>query len=86
LRRAKDGAQAFGNQILDLYLKCTLSFFFRLPGDSVVSMREEQLRELIAQVKTGVLSCRAFIAKMAWLGFTAPMASQLLYASGVSSG
>jgi peptide/nickel transport system substrate-binding protein len=48
-------------------------------------MDEEALGELITQVRTGALSRRAFIAKMAWLGLTVPMASQLLYVSGVSS-
>jgi len=49
-------------------------------------MHEERLRELIAQVKTGALSRRAFFEKMVWLGLTVPMASQILYASGVTSG
>jgi peptide/nickel transport system substrate-binding protein len=49
-------------------------------------MHEERLRELIAHVKTGELSRRAFVAKMVWLGLTVPMASQILNASGVSSG
>ena len=48
--------------------------------------REGDLRELIAQVKAGALSRRAFIGKMVVLGLTAPIAGQMLNASGVSSG
>jgi len=49
-------------------------------------MREDEILELIAQVKAGALSRRAFIAKMLLLGVTAPMANQILSASGVSAG
>jgi peptide/nickel transport system substrate-binding protein len=48
--------------------------------------REEELRELIAQVKARALSRRAFIGKMVLLGLTVPMAGQMLNASGVLSG
>ena len=49
-------------------------------------MRKAELRELVAQVKAGELSRRAFIGKMVLLGLTAPIAGQMLNASGVSSG
>src|SRR5690242_12763197 len=49
-------------------------------------LREAELRELVAQVKAGELSRRAFIGKMVLLGLTAPIAGQMLNASGVSSG
>jgi peptide/nickel transport system substrate-binding protein len=48
-------------------------------------MREDEILELITQVKTGALSRRAFIGKMLLLGVTAPLASQILNASGVPS-
>jgi peptide/nickel transport system substrate-binding protein len=48
-------------------------------------LRKEEVRELVAQVKAGALSRRGFIGKMVLLGLTAPMASQILSASGVSS-
>ena len=46
-------------------------------------MREDEILELITQVKRGGLSRRAFIGKMLLLGVTAPLASQILNASGV---
>jgi peptide/nickel transport system substrate-binding protein len=49
-------------------------------------VREDEILELIARVKAGALSRRAFIAKMLLLGVTAPMANQILSASGVSAG
>lgn len=48
-------------------------------------MREDEILELITQVKTGALSRRAFIGKMLLLGLTAPVASRILNASGVPS-
>jgi peptide/nickel transport system substrate-binding protein len=48
-------------------------------------MREDEIRELVTQVKAGALSRRAFIGKMMLLGLTAPIANQILNASGVSS-
>jgi peptide/nickel transport system substrate-binding protein len=47
-------------------------------------MDEQALRRLIAKVKTGMLSRRAFLNRMAVLGLTPPMASQLLAYSGVA--
>jgi peptide/nickel transport system substrate-binding protein len=46
-------------------------------------MREDEILELITQVKRGALSRRAFIGKMLLLGVTAPLASQIVNASGV---
>jgi peptide/nickel transport system substrate-binding protein len=48
-------------------------------------MREDEILELITQVKRGAVSRRAFIGKMVLLGATAPLASQILSASGVPS-
>ncbi|HEX6566392.1 MAG TPA: peptide ABC transporter substrate-binding protein, partial [Chthoniobacterales bacterium] len=48
-------------------------------------MREDEILELVTRVKTGALSRRAFIGKMVLLGVTAPLASQILSASGVPS-
>jgi len=48
-------------------------------------MDENGLRELIGRVKRGSLSRRGFIRRMAAVGFTAPMATQLLAISGVSA-
>jgi peptide/nickel transport system substrate-binding protein len=48
-------------------------------------MDEQALRGLIAEVKVGKLSRRAFVQKMVALGLTAPMASQMLAYSGVAS-
>jgi peptide/nickel transport system substrate-binding protein len=47
-------------------------------------MDERQLRELIAQVKTGRMSRRRFVQTMVGLGLTAPLASQMLAYSGVA--
>lgn len=48
-------------------------------------MDENGLRELIGRVKRGTLSRRGFLRRMAAVGFTAPMATQLLAISGVSA-
>jgi peptide/nickel transport system substrate-binding protein len=47
-------------------------------------MDEQALRGLIAQVKDGKLSRRAFVHKMLAVGLSAPMASQLLAYGGVA--
>src|SRR6266576_5968599 len=47
-------------------------------------MDEQALRGLIADVKTGKLSRRAFINQMIALGLTAPLATQMLVYSGVA--
>jgi peptide/nickel transport system substrate-binding protein len=47
-------------------------------------MDEQALRGLIAKVKVGKLSRRAFVHKMLALGLTAPMASQMLDFCGVA--
>jgi peptide/nickel transport system substrate-binding protein len=47
-------------------------------------MNERELRGLISNVKTGRLSRRGFISRMAAVGLTAPMATQLLAFSGVA--
>jgi peptide/nickel transport system substrate-binding protein len=47
-------------------------------------MDEQVLRRLITKVRTGKLSRRAFLNRMAVLGLTPPMASQLLAYSGVA--
>ena len=47
-------------------------------------MDEHALRGLIADVKTGKLSRRAFVQRMLALGLTAPLASQMLSYSGVA--
>ncbi|MDP2627561.1 MAG: peptide ABC transporter substrate-binding protein, partial [Candidatus Rokubacteria bacterium] len=47
-------------------------------------MQENQLRELIGQVKTGSLSRRRFVQMMVGLGLTAPMAAQMLASAGVA--
>jgi peptide/nickel transport system substrate-binding protein len=47
-------------------------------------MDERDLRGLIDRVKTGSMSRRGFIRRMAAVGFTAPMATQLLAMSGVA--
>jgi peptide/nickel transport system substrate-binding protein len=48
-------------------------------------MNERHLRGLIALVKTGKMSRRAFVRKMVWLGLTAPLASQMLAHAGVAA-
>ena len=47
-------------------------------------MKERELRELIADVKTGRLSRRAFVQRMIAVGLTAPMAGLMLSQSGVA--
>ncbi|HEY5127651.1 MAG TPA: peptide ABC transporter substrate-binding protein [Bradyrhizobium sp.] len=47
-------------------------------------MKERELRELIADVKTGRLSRRAFVQRMIAVGLTAPMAGLMLSHSGVA--
>ena len=48
-------------------------------------MNERHLRGLIAQVKAGKMSRRAFAQKMVGLGLTAPLASQMLAYAGVAA-
>src|ERR1700739_3984300 len=48
-------------------------------------MDEPALRGLIAEVKSGKLSRRAFVEKMVALGLTAPMASQMLSYCGLAA-
>jgi peptide/nickel transport system substrate-binding protein len=47
-------------------------------------MHEKDLRRLIARVKDGRMSRRAFVQRMVALGLTAPLASQMLAAGGVA--
>src|SRR6516225_987831 len=47
-------------------------------------MIERELRELVAAVKVGRLSRRAFVRRMTGLGLTAPFATQLLAHAGVA--
>jgi peptide/nickel transport system substrate-binding protein len=47
-------------------------------------MDEQTLRSLVADLKAGKLSRRAFVWRMVTLGLTAPMASQMLDHSGVA--
>jgi peptide/nickel transport system substrate-binding protein len=47
-------------------------------------MEEREIRDLIADVKTGVLSRRAFVQRMVAVGLTAPMAGMMLSQSGVA--
>jgi peptide/nickel transport system substrate-binding protein len=47
-------------------------------------MQERELRDLIADVKTGRLSRRAFVQRMLAVGLTAPMAGMMLSHSGVA--
>jgi peptide/nickel transport system substrate-binding protein len=47
-------------------------------------MNEQQLRELIADVKRNRMSRRAFVSRMLALGLTAPMAAAMLDHSGVA--
>jgi peptide/nickel transport system substrate-binding protein len=47
-------------------------------------MNERNLRNLIADVKTGRLSRRAFVQRMIAVGLTAPMAGMMLSQSGVA--
>src|SRR5215472_12912464 len=47
-------------------------------------MNEQELRGLIAQVKAGRMSRRAFVRTMVGLGLTAPLAQQMLNYAGVA--
>ena len=47
-------------------------------------MNEQQLRDLIASLKAGKLSRRAFVQQMLTLGLTAPLATQMLDFAGVA--
>jgi peptide/nickel transport system substrate-binding protein len=47
-------------------------------------MEERELRELMAQVKSGRLSRRGFVQVMVGLGLTAPLAGQMLASAGVA--
>ncbi len=49
-------------------------------------MNEQDLHRLVGEVKTGRLSRRGFIQRMAALGLAAPMATQLLALAGVRPG
>src|SRR4051794_41969821 len=46
-------------------------------------MKERELRDLIADVKTGHMSRRSFVQRMIAVGLTAPMAGMMLAQSGV---
>jgi peptide/nickel transport system substrate-binding protein len=50
----------------------------------VSTMQERELRGLIDRVKNGSLSRRSFVRKMAAVGLTAPLATQLLAMGGVA--
>ena len=47
-------------------------------------MTEQELRELLASVKAGPMSRRAFLVKMVGLGLTAPFATHLLAHAGLA--
>jgi peptide/nickel transport system substrate-binding protein len=47
-------------------------------------MKEQDLRRLIARVKDGKLSRRAFVNRMVALGLTAPLAAQMLSYNGIA--
>jgi hypothetical protein len=47
-------------------------------------MEEQQLRDLIADVKTGQLSRRDFVQRMIAVGLSAPIAGMMLSQSGVA--
>ncbi len=47
-------------------------------------MTEDDLRSMIGRVKRGTLSRRAFVRRMAVMGLTAPMATQLLAITGAA--
>ena len=49
-------------------------------------MQERELRALIARVKDGRMSRRAFVHRLVALGLTAPMAGMMLSHSGVAWG
>jgi len=46
-------------------------------------MKERELRDLIADVKTGRMTRRSFVQRMIAVGLTAPMAGMMLAQSGV---
>ncbi|HKC09880.1 MAG TPA: peptide ABC transporter substrate-binding protein, partial [Methylomirabilota bacterium] len=48
-------------------------------------MDERALREMISDVKAGRLSRRSFVQTMVGLGLTAPLAAQMLTASGAAA-
>src|SRR5437879_13456295 len=48
-------------------------------------MKERELRDLIADVRTGRLSRRAFVQQMLAVGQTAPIAGMMLSQSGVAA-
>ena len=47
-------------------------------------MKEQQIRALIENVRTGKISRRSFIELMVGLGLTAPMAAHVLMHAGVA--
>ena len=47
-------------------------------------MLDKELRSMIGQVKDGRMDRRAFIQRLAAVGLTAPMATQILALSGVA--
>ena len=47
-------------------------------------MNEEELRDLVAAVRAGRVSRRAFVRQMVGLGLTAPFANQLLAHAGLA--
>jgi peptide/nickel transport system substrate-binding protein len=47
-------------------------------------MQEHELRQMIGQVKAGILSRREFVQAMVALGLTAPLAGQMLASAGVA--
>src|SRR5262249_38923397 len=49
-------------------------------------MQEQELRAMIAQVKSGAMSRRTFVQRMVAVGLTAPMAGLMLNHSGVAWG
>jgi peptide/nickel transport system substrate-binding protein len=56
----------------------------RRPGAGETAMTEDDLRSMIGRVKRGTLSRRAFVRRMAVMGLTAPMATQLLAITGAA--
>ena len=48
-------------------------------------MQEQDLRQLIEEVREGSLPRRSFIQHMVGLGLTAPMASMMLMHSGIAN-
>ena len=47
-------------------------------------MEEREIRDLIADVKSGAMSRRSFVQRMVAVGLTAPMAGMMLAQSGVA--